>query len=112
MHSQMYLKLGFVMNIRKEIIEMTIQELKTEIKENVDDYVTTEGKKAFLRWVVGTVLPAVKEVGKSYADSVKESTDIGASGWVKFRDAMLIPSLISGSMWCLEKLINRALEAE
>ena len=108
----MYLKLGFVMNIRKEIIEMTIQELKTEIKENVDDYVTTEGKKAFLRWVVGTVLPAVKEVGKSYADSVKESTDIGASGWVKFRDAMLIPSLISGSMWCLEKLINRALEAE
>ena len=99
-------------NIRKEIIEMTIQELKTEIKENVEDYVTTEGKKAFLRWVVGTVLPAVKEVGKSYADSVKESTDIGASGWVKFRDAMLIPSLISGSMWCLEKLINRALEAE
>lgn len=100
------------MNIRKDLINMTLQELETEIKENVEDYVTTEGKKAFLRWVVDTVLPAAKEVGKSYADSVKESTDIGASGWVKFRDAMLIPSLISGSMWCLEKLINRALEAE
>ena len=36
------------MNIRKDIIEMTIQELKTEIKENVEDYVTTEGKNAFL----------------------------------------------------------------
>ena len=37
------------MNIRKDIIDMTIQELKTEIKENVEDYVTTEGKRGFLR---------------------------------------------------------------
>ena len=84
---------------------MTLEEIKNEVLENIKDFVTNEVKDVAMRWLKNTALPYVKEVATAFIAELKNSaTD--EKGWVKFRDLIFLPVLISGGIWILEKVLN------
>ena len=87
---------------------MTIEELKNEVIADVKGYVTDTAKSAFLNWVKEKILPAAKEMGTAYAEAVKATAE-GKQGWVKFRDSMLIPGIISAALWAVELAIDKTM---
>lgn len=87
---------------------MTLNEVTNEIVKDAKHYASTEGKKAFMSWVVAKVLPAAKEMGYAYADAVK-ATAADEKGWCRFRDSLFIPGLISVALWGVEMAINKSM---
>ena len=84
---------------------MTLEEIKNEMLNNIKDFVTNEVKDVAMRWLKNTALPYVKEVATAFIAELKNSaTD--EKGWVKFRDLIFLPVLISGGIWILEKVLN------
>ena len=84
---------------------MTLEEIKNEVLNNIKDFVTNEVKDVAMRWLKNTALPYVKEVATAFIAELKNSaTD--EKGWVKFRDLIFLPVLISGGIWILEKVLN------
>ena len=95
-----------------EVIGMTIEELKNEVIADVKDYVTDTAKIAFLNWVKNKVLPSTHEMAEAYIEAVKASVKADDGAWIKFRDALLIPAIISVSIWGVEQIVDKATAAE
>lgn len=85
---------------------MTIEEIKHEILDNIKDFLTNEAKAALVNWLKGTLLPAAKEVSDAFIAGLKESAK-QEQGWNKFRDAVLLPTIIGGALWGIGKLLNQ-----
>lgn len=51
-------------------------------------------------------MPAVKEVATAFAAELKNSAT-NEKGWVKFRDTIFLPVAINGSLWIVEKVVNK-----
>lgn len=94
------------------VISVTIEEFKNEIISDVKNYATDTAKIAFLNWVKEEVVPPVKEIGNAYSDAVKASVKADDSAWVKFRDTLLIPAIISVSIWGVEQIVDKATTIE
>ena len=90
---------------------MTIDEIKNEVLENVKDFVTNEVKDIAIKWIKDTVLPAVKEVATAFVAELKNSAT-NEKGWVKFRDTIFLPVAINGSLWIVEKVVNKLAPTE
>ncbi len=88
---------------------MTIEEVKNEVLANVTEYITTEGKAAVIKWIIETLLPAVKEIAKAFTDKLKEEAT-SETGWNKFRDAIFLPGVISVALYFVEKLAEQMVE--
>ena len=84
---------------------MTLEEIKNEVMNNIKEFVTNEVKDAAMRWLKNTALPYVKEVATAFITELKNSA-ANETGWVKFRDLIFLPVLISGVLWILEKVLN------
>lgn len=84
---------------------MTLEEIKNEVLNNIKDFVTNEVKDVAMRWLKNTALPYVKEVATAFIAELKNSAK-DETGWVKFRDLIFLPVLISGGIWILEKVLN------
>lgn len=84
---------------------MTLEEIKNEILNNIKEFVTNEVKDVVMRWLKNTALPYVKEVATAFIAELKNSAK-DETGWVKFRDLVFLPVLISGVLWILEKTLN------
>lgn len=84
---------------------MTLEEIKNEILNNIKEFVTNEVKDVAMRWLKNTALPYVKEVAMAFITELKNSA-ADETGWVKFRDTVFLPVLISGVLWVLEKVLN------
>ena len=90
---------------------MTIDEIKNEVLENIKDFVTNEVKDIAIKWIKDKALPVVKEVATAFVAELKNSaTD--EKGWVKFRDTIFLPVAINGSLWLVEKVVNKLAPAE
>ena len=96
---------------QKEIVETTLQETKNEIMDSMSEHVTLESKKIFLTWLRDKIIPIAKDIGNAYSEAIKDSTK-DKNGWVKFRDNMLIPGLISVSLWAIDSIIEKAISLE
>lgn len=94
-----------------EVIGMTIEELKNEVIADVKDYVTDTAKIAFLNWVKNKVLPSTHEMADAYIEAVKASGK-EETGWCKARDTLVIPALISCSLWVAEQAVNKVVEVK
>ncbi len=90
---------------------MTIDEIKNEILENMKDFITTEVKDMAIKWIKDTALPAVKEVATAFVAELKNSA-VDEKGWVKFRDTIFLPVAINGSLWIVEKVVNKLAPTE
>ena len=88
---------------------MTIEELKNEVIADVKDYVTDTAKAAFLGWVKDKVLPSVREMAEAYIEEVKASA-VEETGWCKARDTLVIPALVSISLWVAEQAVSKVVE--
>ena len=84
---------------------MTLEEIKNEVLNNIKDFVTNEVKDVAMRWIKNTALPYVKEIATAFITELKNSA-VDEKGWVKFRDMIFLPVLISGVLWILEKVLN------
>ena len=84
---------------------MKLDIIKNELKEHIGDFVKTEAKESFLRWLKDEALPAVKEIAAIYnADLVKSSET--EMGWCKFRDRVFLPCVLDGSLWLVGKALD------
>ena len=90
---------------------MTIDEIKNEVLENIKDFVTNEVKDIAIKWIKDTALPAVKEIATVFVTELKNSA-VDEKGWVKFRDAIFLPVAINGSLWLVEKVVNKLVPTE
>lgn len=90
---------------------MNVEEIKKAIIENIDEYVTSKAKAAALLWIRDTGLPTLKELANTTSNKLKEQGDKEV-GWNKFRDKYFYPSVISGFLYIVEKLINKMAETD
>lgn len=90
---------------------MTLEEIKNEVLENIKEFVTDKAKDIAMRWLKNTALPYVKEVATAFITELKNSA-ANETGWVKFRDLIFLPVLISGVLWILEKILNMLVNDE
>lgn len=67
-------------------------------KDNVADVATDAIKNQIVAWVKTTGLPGLKSMADAYSDTLKASSE-GKVGWIKFRDAIFLPGLISFGLW-------------
>lgn len=85
---------------------MTIEEIKNEVLENITEFVTNQAKDMAIKWIKETALPAVKEVATAFITELKNSA-VDEKGWVKFRDTIFLPVAINGSIWLVEKVVDK-----
>lgn len=90
---------------------MTIDEIKNEVLENMKDFITTEVKDMAIKWIKDTALPAVKEVATAFVAELKNSA-VDEKGWVKFRDTIFLPVIITGGLWLAEKILDKLINDE
>ena len=88
---------------------MTIEEIKNEVLGNITEFVTNQAKDMAIKWIKDTALPAVKEVATAFVEELKNSA-VDEKGWVKFRDTIFLPVAINGSLWLVEKVVNKLAE--
>lgn len=84
---------------------MTLEEIKNEVLNNIKEFVTDKAKDIAMSWLKNTALPYVKEIATAFIAELKNSA-ANETGWVKFRDMIFLPILISGVLWVLEKVLK------
>ena len=84
---------------------MKLDIFKNELKEHIEDFVKTEAKESFLRWLKDEALPAVKEIAAIYNAELVKSAET-ETGWCKFRDRVFLPCVIDGSLWLVGKALD------
>jgi len=84
---------------------MTIEEFKNQLTDAAQEFFTTTAKDALIRGLRDTIVPALKEVAEPISTQLKEDAKT-ETGWVKFRDGVFLPALISVAFWAVEKLLD------
>jgi hypothetical protein len=74
------------------------------------DKVTESMKQEFCKWLLETVLPLAKSAGDDFVKQIKDQAS-SESGWCKIRDLIVLPFVIEGGLWLIEKVLNKAIEA-
>ena len=90
---------------------MTIDEFKGQVTASVEEFLTGTAKDALIKTLKETILPALRETAQPFTDKLKEDAAT-ESGWVKFRDGVFIPGVISIAFWVAEKLLDKMAEKE
>lgn len=85
---------------------MTIDEFKNQLAEAAKEFFTTTAKDAIVEGLRDTVIPALKEVVEPFTAQLKNDAQT-ETGWVKFRDGVFLPGLISLTFWAADKLLGK-----
>ena len=73
------------------------------------DKVTEEMKSDFTRWLLVEILPIAKKAAESFCTQTKEQAK-DETGWCKIRDLIVLPLLIDGGLWLIEKTLSKTVE--
>lgn len=71
--------------------------------------VTEDVKEDFTRWLLDILLPAVKPTADDFVAQLREQAK-DESGWCKVRDLAVLPFVIEGGLWLIEKSLTKSLE--
>ena len=71
--------------------------------------VTEDVKEDFTRWLLDILLPAVKPTADDFVAQLREQAK-DESGWCKVRDMAVLPFVIEGGLWLIEKALTKSLE--
>ena len=71
--------------------------------------VTENGKQDFSRWLLEILLPAVKPIADDFVVQVKAQA-AHESGWCKVRDLIILPVVVEGGFWLVEKALSKSIE--
>lgn len=66
-------------------------------------------KQSVARKFYDDALPALREVVDSFTEAIKEQSKT-ESGWVKIRDAIVLPACIQGTLWAIELLLGHTIK--
>lgn len=72
--------------------------------------VTEDVKQSFTLWLLETVLPLAKESANNFIAQTTEQAG-SEKGWVKMRDLVVLPAIISGVLWITETALKKSVEA-
>ena len=56
-------------------------------------------------------MPTTREVSEAFITELKNSA-ANENGWNKFRDAIFLPVIITGSLWLAEKILDKLISDE
>lgn len=62
-------------------------------------------KQTIAEKIYGEVLPALREIGDSFTDAIKEQSK-SESGWTRIRDAFILPICVQAVLWVTETLLG------
>ena len=71
--------------------------------------VTEDVKKDFNGWLLDILLPAVKPTADDFVAQLREQAK-DESGWCKVRDLVVLPFVIEGGLWLIEKALTKSIE--
>ena len=71
--------------------------------------VTEDVKEDFTRWLLDILLPAVKPTADDFVAQLRDQAK-DESGWCKVRDLAVLPFVIEGGLWLIEKALTKSLE--
>lgn len=72
--------------------------------------VTEDVKQSFTLWLLETALPLAKESAQNFIAQTTEQAG-NEKGWVKMRDLVVLPAIISGTLWLVETALKKSAEA-
>jgi hypothetical protein len=72
--------------------------------------VTEEAKQNFTLWLLSSALPLAKESATNFIAQTTEQART-EKGWVKLRDMVVLPAIISGTLWIVETALKKSVEA-
>ena len=84
----------------------------TEFRDSVEksisfDNVTDEMKEEFCRWLASTFLPLAQTAAAKFIEQVKAQA-AEETGWNKARDLVVLPGIINGTLWIVEKALGQS----
>lgn len=83
----------------------------TDFRDNVEsslqfDDVTEEMKQNFCQWLVAELLPLAQTAADKFTAQVKAQA-ANETGWNKVRDLIVLPAVIDGSLWLIQKALSK-----
>ena len=73
------------------------------------DTVTEEMKLNFCQWLVAELLPLAQTAADKFTAQVKTQAAT-ETGWNKVRDLIVLPAVIIGGLWLIEKALSKTAE--
>ena len=79
--------------------------VRDEVLEGLGDFVTETTKNELVGWFTHTALPYADEVIEAYTATLKKQSET-ESGWMKIRDAVVLPALINVAEYAVKKTLE------
>lgn len=73
--------------------------------------ITEDVKQDFTRWLLTNLLPALKPAADNFVAQVRAQA-ANESGWCKVRDLFVLPFVVEGGLWLIEKALTKSLTTE
>lgn len=85
-------------DFRDDIVEsLQVEEVTEQVKQNLT------------KQIVESILPAIKTAADSFTAKIKEQAKT-ETGWCKIRDMLVLPLLIDGAIYVVEKVLTKTME--
>ena len=75
------------------------------------DKVTDSMKDELVKWLLDVLLPMAKTAADDFVAQIKAQAS-SETGWCKIRDAIVLPFVIEGGLWLIEKALEKSVEPE
>ena len=95
------------MEEKKSNLEIFAEKIITDAK----DFITSEGKRAFIVYLRTEVIPALKAVVSPMLEECEKQGKT-ETGWCKFRDLYFFPSLSVFAFWLIDEILTKMEEAD
>lgn len=85
-------------DFRDDIVEsLQVEEVTEQVKQNLT------------KQIVESILPAIKTAADGFTAKIKEQAQT-ETGWCKIRDMLVLPLLIDGAIYVVEKVLTKTME--
>ena len=75
------------------------------------DKVTDTMKDEFAKWLVEVLLPLAKTAADDFVAQIKAQAT-SETGWCKIRDMIVLPFIIEGGLWLIEKALEKTIDVD
>lgn len=85
-------------DFRDDVVEsLQVEEVTEQVKQNLT------------KQIVESILPAIKTAADSFTDKIKEQAKT-ETGWCKIRDLLVLPLVVEGAIYVVEKVLTKTME--
>ena len=83
----------------------------TDFRDNIEnslqfDDVTEEMKQSVCQWLAAEMLPMAQAAADKFTAQVKAQA-ANETGWNKVRDLIVLPAVINGGLWLIQKALSK-----